>query len=199
MKDFIAALRKYGAIVGSSFMLAIMKAGDWCPSDLDIVLPDHTSKPFETFVLSHGYLKDFEIRDRHDNDYPSRNAPTRHSFRYVCYRNSTKKIDLCYIHFPNRPASHILTYHSTAVMNFFDGWAIYCLFPNWTFAGQFAKNKYQISPSLRTIAAINKLRARGFSEVAGSVQEWFPEAVSQVDGFIDRSKLRTIWRHELSA
>ncbi|KZT60990.1 hypothetical protein CALCODRAFT_73994 [Calocera cornea HHB12733] len=198
--SFAAMLKKCGAVVGGSLVLSVLKPGTWTPSDLDIILPDHTCQSFEAFLTAKGYTTDPQQQIQHAHDYAgtATAAAGRHKFRYVCYRHAEEKIDLCYICFPSPPASHILTYHSSIVMNFFDGWAIYCLFPRWTFAGQFAQNRYHMDLPARTERAIRKLLGRGFTDVGEAIQDWHPEAVSAEDGFIDAYKLAGIWHQKVT-
>ncbi|EJU02487.1 hypothetical protein DACRYDRAFT_107404 [Dacryopinax primogenitus] len=155
-------------------MLHIFVPGPWVPVDLDIVLPETASKSFEAFLLNEGYLVDQQQCRTLARTYPQ--SPfTPASFRYQCFSKGKKKIDLCYIIVGFTPISHILTYHSTAVMNCYDGYAFYCLFPDMTFAHEFVRNNRYKGEAIKRELGVAKLEARGFKGKPGDIDCWFPD------------------------
>ncbi|KAE9400854.1 hypothetical protein BT96DRAFT_631049 [Gymnopus androsaceus JB14] len=60
------------------------------------------------------------------------------------------------------PAEFILTYHSTVVMNFWNGKHLHCLFPALTSNGVYIRN-YQ-TPTLRVEKGLRKYQERGFKD-----------------------------------
>ncbi|KAF9065677.1 hypothetical protein BDP27DRAFT_1331605 [Rhodocollybia butyracea] len=58
------------------------------------------------------------------------------------------------------PANFILAYHSTVVMNFWNGKHLYCMWPNLTFKGLYVRNLEELTPKL--VDALEKYQERGF-------------------------------------
>ncbi|KZO94261.1 hypothetical protein CALVIDRAFT_228840 [Calocera viscosa TUFC12733] len=159
--EIAAFLKEYRAVISGSTILSILVPGDWKPNDLDIVLSESSSAALENLLQSQGYVKDAERERQLPDAYPTEDG-TPPTFRYGCFHKESLKIDLCYITEPSTPISHIFKYHSTAVMNYYDGFGVYCLFPEQTFAGQFFKNDNYPGPDRRRRIGLRKLETRGF-------------------------------------
>jgi len=170
LHEISAFLREHKALISGSTILSILVPGNWKPNDLVLVLPERSSTALEALLLTHGYSKDPEREaDFPDIYYDDYEAPT---FRYGCFQKDGKKIDLCYIEEPSTPTFHVLKYHSTAVMNCYDGEAVYCYFPELTFAGMHFFNRDYSGPDDRREAGLAKLRTRGFVEGLHDLGSW---------------------------
>ncbi|KZO91684.1 hypothetical protein CALVIDRAFT_541587 [Calocera viscosa TUFC12733] len=184
---FCAALRIHHAVVGGSTTLSIMRPGKWCPNDLDIVVSPRYAHGIIVFLLDHGF-KEITRTMHKDSLYPQ-HIEGRIYFDYHCYMNGNKKIDLCVVrHEAVTPANYVMTYHSTAVMNFFDGRAIFCLFPNETFNGTFLRNRF--TPTGNANRGITKIQSRGYKDTGAYIQDRYN---SGDIGRVTVDKLPRIW------
>ncbi|KZT51873.1 hypothetical protein CALCODRAFT_112216 [Calocera cornea HHB12733] len=188
-------LRDHDALVSGSAMLHVLAPGHWEPGDLDIVLPESSCTTFEAFLTLHGYVFDASRQAALLRLYPQTAAPA--AFRYRCFLKGERKIDLCYIEDSFPPLSHILTYHSTAVMNFYDGSELVCLFPDQTFAHQYVRNNLAMF-NRRLQASLEKLKKRGFVQNVGWMHEWFATALDEQGEHVAPAKLPTIWRQPVA-
>jgi len=184
-------LKGHEALISGSTILHILVPGNWEPGDIDIVLPETYESSFESFLTVNGYSFDPSRQTALTQNYPQQ-ASHPSTFRYRCFKNGSKKIDLCYVEKSFTPLAHIFTYHSTAVMNFYDGATVCCLFPEQTFARQFLRNSLN-SGHPRVEASLKKLVSRGFSQKVGWVKDWFADSVTEDGGKILFQKLPTVW------
>ncbi|KZT51870.1 hypothetical protein CALCODRAFT_512428 [Calocera cornea HHB12733] len=161
LAELSGLLRKHRAIISGSTVLSILVPGPWKPNDLDIVLPETSAYAIEAFLGTHGYVRDPRRQRELLDDYPIDNGPIL--WDYGCFKKEALKIDLCYISTPATPVSHVMNYHSTAVMNYFDGRAVYCLFPDETFSRQYHENDYYPGRDDVKMVGLHKLEERGFA------------------------------------
>ncbi|KAF9063125.1 hypothetical protein BDP27DRAFT_1335569 [Rhodocollybia butyracea] len=72
-------------------------------------------------------------------------------------------VDLVTVFKNSIPADFVLTYHSTIVMNVWDGRYLYCLWPDLTFNGLYVRNM-QTPTQERIKKALQKYQGRGFRD-----------------------------------
>ncbi|KIY52307.1 hypothetical protein FISHEDRAFT_69995 [Fistulina hepatica ATCC 64428] len=169
--EFAKLLRASGAIVGGSTALAVLCPNGWQPGDLDIILHEG----HESMVLR--FLERCGFKHENDKDKQDLSQSYTHSIRsglvvlprfeykyYSSPREGAPGIDLSVV-CVERPAEFIMSYHSTIVMNFWNGHHLYCLWPRYTFAGQFLQNYVTTNTSTKTEDAIQKYRDRGYCDV----------------------------------
>ena len=170
-------LRDSGAIIsGSTALRALVAPPAWKTGDLDIIVDAKRADVVSKFLVQEGYRYDAAITAQaHADRYPL-------AWRYVALHNilTGRKIDLCIVpvsernhyilsqteeatggHEDHGVLKQMLNYHSSVVMNFFDGWRFVSVFPGWTCEGVNLRNDY-IPTTDRLELALRKYEGRGF-------------------------------------
>lgn len=210
IEDFASMIRSTGSVVGGSLSLWVLCPGEWLPGDIDVITDSQHGPAVIDFIQAAGYIVDADRTVGTEDFYPGRIGLTyaENSFDHVRfeYQHFTKAgslgIDLCIVLAKSVaiPSNFILTYHSTAVMNFWDGRYLYCVWPELTFKGLLMRNEY--TPTVRIEEAIKKYKIRGFtdkySESQGLryIQDDFPVAKNKrlTVGMIPKP----LWREPLT-
>lgn len=179
ISDFADLIRQTGSLVGGSVPLAVLCPGDWEPADIDLVVDDRHAFHVEDWITSRGQFIIDETRTvAHNNDwYPSMaDMDYRFTFEYKHFtslRPEAPGLDLCILRSsgsgsdfqPAVLANWILTYHCTAVMNFWDGKHIYCLWPQLTFDKLLLRNTHSpLTHTHKAEKAFQKYKQRGFTD-----------------------------------
>ncbi|KAL8291673.1 hypothetical protein RQP46_001931 [Phenoliferia psychrophenolica] len=154
VEHFAAALDSAGAIVGGSAALSVLCPGDWSPGDIDIIVSPLGFGTIGSYLTHEGYAHDLGASKA--NFYPN---DIKLAFQYSQWTKGDKKVDLS-VSFLHTPINFLMTYHCTAVMNFFAGGQIHCLFPHLTFNGLYQTNTFTLRPDT---AKFDKIEARGFA------------------------------------
>ncbi|KAJ3715026.1 hypothetical protein C8R42DRAFT_227341 [Lentinula raphanica] len=182
VKSFNALLHAGGGIVGGSTALHVFCPGDWLPADLDIVVRESHQAIMEKFLTEEGFVLNEERTREPESFYPGgEDTGDQLKFTYRRFERPTPGrpgIDLCVIH-PrqiNAPAEIVLTYHSTVVMNFWTGRAIYSLWPDLTINGKLLRNKFTPTPKVEE--ALAKYARRGFFDIHDPSPEFAPYRVT---------------------
>ncbi|KAF8587940.1 hypothetical protein K439DRAFT_1613958 [Ramaria rubella] len=155
---FAACLRATGAIVGGLAILSIPCPGNWKPGDLDrIILATDLQ---HSWTVKDSFLNSLQHPPSGTLNPTMPGSETHHGPR---------KVDLSVVAsktYGVTPGDFTLTYHSTPVMNLYNGHGIFCLFPMLTFNHLLFRNRE--SPSHRQRErmeqCIRKYLRRGFKE-----------------------------------
>ncbi|KAF9064902.1 hypothetical protein BDP27DRAFT_1405112 [Rhodocollybia butyracea] len=163
---FQVLLQSTASVVGGSFALSLLHPGDWQPADLDIVAEaSQTLQVREFLVQKCRFKRDNERSQNVDHFYPGSDS-TAFKFQYEHYANpmaGRPGVDLVTVFKNSIPADFVLTYHSTIVMNIWDGRYLYCLWPDLTFNGLYVRNM-QTPTQERIKKALQKYQGRGFRD-----------------------------------
>lgn len=151
-------LRDTGAIIAGSAILSILCPGNWLPGDLDFIISEqHTPKLLE-FIKAEGY----ELTPEANQDYLPDGLI---QFKRLCYQKKTPEgclqVDLSVLLNPgNTPRDFIFQYHSSVVINYYDGKRLYCLYPTLTFNNILCRNRTRLHtpnmPITTTLLGIEK-------------------------------------------
>ncbi|KIY44812.1 hypothetical protein FISHEDRAFT_77223 [Fistulina hepatica ATCC 64428] len=161
--DFGKLLRATDAIIGGSTTLAVLSPTGWQPGDLDVIVHEGHEDMVLRFLDRCGFTHEKDKDKVSESPY----AVMGPRFKYKHYSSPCEGvpgIDLSVVN-RERPAEFILLYHSTIVMNFWNGHHLYCLWPHYTFAGLFLQNYVTTNMSLKMENAIQKYRDRGYHDV----------------------------------
>ncbi|KAE9406089.1 hypothetical protein BT96DRAFT_915593 [Gymnopus androsaceus JB14] len=191
LAEFEALLQSTGAIIGGSFALSLLCLGDWKPGDLDIIVDEVHSARIKMFLAQCQFVRDDERSQAPQHFYPNDDDSLNQNILFQIERFEHPEagrigIDLTIL-YPRSisyPAELILTYHSTIVMNFWNGKHIHCLWPTLTSNGIYIRN-YQ-TPTLRVEKGLRKYRERGFKD------KYDPEGLLLSVHSRSRQKLRYI-------
>ncbi|KIY44815.1 hypothetical protein FISHEDRAFT_77225 [Fistulina hepatica ATCC 64428] len=202
--DFAKLLRATGAIMGGSTTLAVLSPTrqDWQPNDLDIIVHEEHRDMVIRFLKRCGFKHEKDKDRREPRDYAE--IPRFVYRHYLSPREGAPGIDLSVV-IEESPAHFILSYHSTIVMNFWNGHHLYCLWPRYTFSGRFLRNRVTTNPSTKTETAIQKYRDRGYRDVLGrrkykkTVQDiCYPDSADFSDDELELSWIpKPFWRQSL--
>jgi hypothetical protein len=196
-------LRKAEAIIsGSTVLHTLTHKRTWTPGDLDILVSPTKSKYMEELLITCGYVLTLPEHREGQPGFGHTVSKYGDLWQYIPYLHPMlhTKIDLCVgsSKFPS-PIQQLLTYHSTAVMNFISGWRVVSLFPDLTFNCQNVRNDFA-RRHLKAEAAMRKYAERGFPmvQVPRKLQKDFimPEEIFQalngIAGVIEVVKLRDL-------
>ncbi|KAI5474944.1 hypothetical protein MNV49_002161 [Pseudohyphozyma bogoriensis] len=169
VKAFCMALRTARAVVGGSGVLSVLDPGGWTPGDLDVVVPSRRFEMFVKVLKKEGYEQVDEIEE---DEYETNPAIGVHHYPYrkTWKDGRVTKIDvISLLSIRITPVMYILSYHSTPVMNYFDGLDVVCLFPHLTFSrcSWLLDAPDADNDSDRLIAGLAKYQARGYRRVKG--------------------------------
>lgn len=164
--EFVTALRISGGVLSGSAMLSVLRPGNWEPNDLDLVVLSSSQYALTSFLTEEGYT--MAVIPPPDNDYPPSFELNRFTRRNSDGNELSIDVSIFRDSFSSRrrPVDFIKTYHSTVVMNFYDGYGLYCLYPSLTFNGEFYVNCR--SPRVTapaSIRAISKYVNRGYRKL----------------------------------
>jgi hypothetical protein len=114
-----------GAVISGSSALAVLKAGEFVPQDLDIYVTSDNFATVLVFFNEQEYNIQIPAPSSTKKKYPT-------STVVLTLKNGTgEKIDLIATTEPH--IIHAITqFHSTCVMNYISYYGIVCLYPEWT-------------------------------------------------------------------
>ncbi|KAF9077139.1 hypothetical protein BDP27DRAFT_1413592 [Rhodocollybia butyracea] len=162
---FQVLLQSTASVVGGSFALSLLYPGNWQPADLDIVAEESQTVQVRQFLVQKcRFKRDDERSQNIETFYPGLDR-TVFKFQYEHYTNpivGRPGVDLITVFKNSIPADFVLTYHSTVVMNLWDGKHLYCLWPDLTFTGLYVRNWQTLTK--RMDKALQKYWARGFRD-----------------------------------
>ncbi|KAF9065676.1 hypothetical protein BDP27DRAFT_1078918 [Rhodocollybia butyracea] len=154
LSAFQVLLQTTETIVGGSFALSLLCPGDWEPGDLDIIVREAEADRVRRFLIHQCQFVYDEERSGGDTGfdglYPESDSQYEHFVNPIL---GGPGIDLVTIYKKPElekfyPADFVLTYHSTVVMNFWNGKHLYCLWPDLTFNGLYVRNLEESTPKL---------------------------------------------------
>ncbi len=186
-RNFNRMMYRHGnpaGIISGSFVLACLNDEVWVPNDLDIFCNKSYRKLFQKFLEQNNYK---EI-NRECNPKWASHPDYDDDWNVISYTWKNKKVQII-SHDYLTGVKHLKQFWGTHVMNFWDGYRIWCAFPKLTMSRKIIKTFYEqdendicsdgvIRVQRRELVQIEKYIKRGYSvDKKGKFGKFFRDSI----------------------